>query len=88
MTHHRTKDGEQPFSEAVDSEIDELARIVRHGQQAGEFREFDARSGAQIIVQAVEGVLGRWMVDTSVDLDAQATILVDFVYHAIRQEKP
>jgi AcrR family transcriptional regulator len=84
VTNHRPRDGRRPFDAALHEESAEIARILRQGQQDGEFRDFDPRAVATIIGQAVEGALGQWMVDDTVDLDAHALALVDFIDHAIR----
>ncbi|NDL58961.1 TetR/AcrR family transcriptional regulator [Phytoactinopolyspora mesophila] len=87
VTHYQPKEGSSPFAQAIEEEAAELARILRKGQQDGEFRDFDPRAVAVIIGQAVEGALGQWIADDTIDLDTHALALVDFIDHAIRSER-
>src|SRR5690625_1596343 len=82
VASHRAADGSRPFVDAEEEEVDALADILAAGQRAGEFREFDPRSVATIVIRCTEGVLGSWAMDDSVDLEAQTTELLDFIDHA------
>ncbi|HLR95633.1 MAG TPA: TetR/AcrR family transcriptional regulator [Jiangellaceae bacterium] len=88
VVSHRADDGSRPFADAEDEEVDALAETLAEGQRAGEFRDFDPRSVATILIRCTEGVLGSWAMDEDVDLDAQTTVLVDFIDHAIRRDGP
>lgn len=83
VMNHRAPDGSRPFAGEEDEEIDGMAEILAAGQVAGEFRDFDVRETAAMVVRCIEGVVGAWVVDDQVDLAAQTTMLVDFVLHAI-----
>lgn len=85
---HRLPDGSRPFADGMQQELDAVTEILREGQRDGEFRTFDAPGFATIIIQATEGVLGRWAYDEETDLDAQTAVLLDFIDHAIRPEAP
>ncbi|MDP2712188.1 MAG: TetR/AcrR family transcriptional regulator [Solirubrobacteraceae bacterium] len=85
---HRLPDGSRPFADGMQQELDAVTEILREGQRDGEFRAFDASGFATIIIRATEGVLGRWAEDEETDLDAQTTVLLDFIDHAIRTEAP
>lgn len=84
VVNHRAPDGSHAFADELDEEVDALAEILAHGQRDGEFRDFDARSVANIILRCLDGVLGSWALDPSVDLRAQSAALLDFIDHAIR----
>lgn len=88
VAHHRAPDGSRPFAGDEAEELDALTEILEEGQRGGEFRDFDARSVAAIVIQCTEGVLGRWALDDGVDLEKQAADLVDFIDHAIRRSRP
>ena len=83
VMNHRAPDGSRPFAGDEAEEIDGMAELLAAGHAAGELRAFDAHEVAVIIVRSIEGVVGAWVVDEQIDLDAQATALVDFVRHAI-----
>lgn len=84
---HRAVDGSRPLLDAEEEEVDALADILAAGQRAGEFREFDPRSVAAIVIRCTEGVLGSWAMNDTVDLDAQTTVLLDFINYAIRRDQ-
>lgn len=86
VMNHRAPDGSRPFAGDEAEEIDGMAEILSAGQAAGELRRLDARETAVIVIRCVEGVVGSWVVDEQVDLPAQATVLVDFVLHALGAE--
>lgn len=83
VMNHRAPDGSRPFAGDEAEEIDGMVEILAAGQAAGELRDFDVREVAVIVIRCVEGVVGAWVVDGQVDLPAQATVLVDFVLHAL-----
>lgn len=83
---HRTADGAPAFAAEMAEEVDGLAEILARGQRDGEFRPFDPRTVANIILRCADGVLGSWANDDAVDLPAQSAALLDFIDHAIRSE--
>lgn len=87
VMNHRAPDGSRVFADAEHEEVAELARILRTGQRHGEFRDFDPRRVATIVIRCTEGVLSSWAIDDSIDLDAQSAVLLDFIDHAIRGER-
>lgn len=88
VANHREQDGTPAFTDEFDEEITGLSEILGAGQQAGEFRAFDTRRFARIIVQTMSAVLTSWAMDPSIDLDQEAPVLLDFIEHAIRAESP
>lgn len=88
VMNYRDAAGGRPFLEVFSGEVAAISRILTDGQRAGEFRDFAATDVAVIIIRATEGVLGAWMADEHVDLDAQTAALVDFIDHAIRNQPP
>ncbi len=86
VTNHREPDGSHAFAREVAEEVDGLAEILARGQRDQEFRSFDTRRVATIILRAADGVLGSWAMDETVDLPQQTAALLDFIDHAIRRE--
>ncbi|RZU62767.1 TetR/AcrR family transcriptional regulator [Zhihengliuella halotolerans] len=86
MTNHRGGDGTLAYAEEIAEEIDGVAEILRRGQLAGELRQFDPRSVANIILRSADGVLSSWATSPSLDLMSQSSVLLDFIEHAIRKE--
>lgn len=83
VTNHRAPDGTRPFANDEDEELDGMAAVLAAGQASGELRHFDPSEVAAVIIRSIEGVLGAWAMDESVDLLGHADALVDFVLHAI-----
>ncbi|PSK99203.1 TetR family transcriptional regulator [Haloactinopolyspora alba] len=83
VANHRRADGTRPFAASEQEELEALAEVLADGQSAGEFRDFDTRTYAMIISQAMEGALSRWALDEAVDLSVQSRALRDFVDNAI-----
>ncbi|RSN54143.1 TetR/AcrR family transcriptional regulator [Actinomadura sp. WAC 06369] len=81
---HRTADGAPAFAAETAEEVDGLAEILARGQRDGEFRAFEPRTVANIILRCADGVLGSWADDGAVDLPAQSAALLDFIDHAVR----
>ncbi|OLT13234.1 TetR family transcriptional regulator [Actinomadura sp. CNU-125] len=81
---HRNPDGTPAYSDDLAEEVDGLTEILARGQRDGEFREFDPRGVATIILRSADGVLGAWAYDDGVDLPGQTAVLLDFIDHAIR----
>lgn len=85
--NYRSTDGARPFlDDAAAEEAETVSQILRRGQDAGEFRDFDTTDVAVIISRSTEGVLGAWMTDERVDLMSQKQTLLDFIDHAIRKD--
>ncbi len=85
MANHRTPEGSPAFAGELTEEVDALTEILQRGQRDGEFRDFDARGVATIILRCADGVLGSWAIDDSTRLLDQIPALLDFVDHAIRR---
>lgn len=86
--NYRSTDGARPFLDsAATEEAENVGQILRRGQEAGEFRDFDSTDVAVIISRSTEGVLGAWMSDERIDLMAQKQTLLDFIDHAIRKDQ-
>lgn len=60
-----------------------LAELLTAGQQAGAFREFDARTTALAVGGAIDGVVSYWLAHPEYDLGAAADELVTFTLGAI-----
>lgn len=86
IVNHRSADGSSPFAGPLNEEVEELTKVLRRGQEEGEFREFDAKGTAGIILRSAEGLISSWAMDESVDLTSQLDTLLDFIHHAIRRE--
>lgn len=86
IVNHRSPDGSSPFTGPLNEEVEELAKLLQRGQAEGEFREFDAKSTAGIILRSTEGLISSWVMDEGVDLTTQLDTLLDFIHHAIRRE--
>ncbi|GGU98656.1 TetR family transcriptional regulator [Actinomadura cremea] len=82
--NHRGEDGAPAYAAEMDEEVGGLAEILARGQRDGEFRAFDPRGVANIILRCADGVLGSWAGDPAVDLPGQSADLLDFIDHAIR----
>lgn len=82
FTNFRTAEGELHY-DGVSEEAPRLAeveRILRMGQQSGEFRGFSTRVMALAITGALNAVLLQWVANPALDLEACArelTILFD-----------
>lgn len=79
----RDSDGSPILNEYAEDEIEALSALLAEGQAAGEFREFDTRAYAMVISQLVEGALGAWMWNESVDIASQTRAVEDFIHYAI-----
>jgi len=62
-----------------------LAELLAAGQQAGQFRDFDARTIALAVGGAIDGVVSHWLAHPELDLDAAADELVTFALNAIER---
>ncbi|WP_324650087.1 TetR/AcrR family transcriptional regulator [Georgenia sp. H159] len=76
----RKPDGSLRFApQGEDPVLAQLEQILRDGQAAGAFSDFDARSLAIIIRGAIDTASGRIATDPAFDLDAYARQLVGTV---------
>lgn len=82
VANHRTTDGSLRFTpdaeEAQGAEglgLGMLRQILTRGQRAGEFRDFDPQVLAVTVNHALDGALGRWVTEPSLDLGAYAAEL-------------
>lgn len=87
VVNHRAPDGSRPLMDAEAEEVDGLAEILTEGQRDGDFRAFDPRRVANIVLRCTDGVLGSWAMDDGVDLTEESTVLLEFIDHAIRGEQ-
>lgn len=83
VANHRNRDGTPTFGNDSDEEVEGLAEILAAGQRDGQLRSFDPSSVAQIILRGLYGVLAAWAVDPSVDVEAEADVLLDLFAHGI-----
>lgn len=65
--------------------IDSIGCKRVRSQRDGEFRDFDPPLIAVTVSQAVIGVLGSWMADSTIDLTAYAAELVTLFDRATRR---
>lgn len=86
VANHRGGDGSHAFVDEFEEEITGLSDILSQGQQEDQFREFETRSVAKIILRTIDGVLTSWALDPTIDLPEQTLVLLDFIDHAIRAE--
>jgi TetR/AcrR family fatty acid metabolism transcriptional regulator len=64
----------------------DLDRLLRWGQEAGEFRAFDTRVMATAIRNVIDGVPAQMAGDPHLDLDAYAGEVVTLFQHATRTD--
>jgi len=86
VANHRDHHGHHAFAQEFDEELTGLHDILVQGQHQGEFRDFDAYRVANILSRTIEGLLTSWAWDPNLDLAQEATVLLDFIDHAIRAE--
>ena len=87
LINSRPEDG-RPFLEAATLEprLSGLERILRSGQEEGEFRQFDTRVMAVTITQAIDGLLTPQLAaDPDLDLDSYARELTTTFERATRR---
>ncbi len=82
VANHRTTDGSLRFTPnaerargAEGQGLGVLRDILTQGQRAGEFRDFDPLVLAVTVNHALDGALGRWVIEPSLDLGAYAAEL-------------
>lgn len=81
----RNKDGSLRFVvDEEDPSIMPVQELLREGQEAGEFRKFDARNMAIAIRGTIDQFLGQ-MNPSRPDLDSYTTDLIDLFDRATRQ---
>jgi AcrR family transcriptional regulator len=84
----RTDDGYSSFGFAQVSEqaVRALERLLRRGQERGEFREFSIRAMAVVIRNAIDGLASQLAVDPKLDLKAYASELATTFDLATRKQ--
>lgn len=84
-TNVRGDDGALRFGESDAAEtVDAIVAMLRAGQKAGEFGDFDVEVMAMAIRQAIDGVLLTLRVQPDLDLDRYARALVELFDGATR----
>jgi AcrR family transcriptional regulator len=86
-SNFRSKDGLSCLGTSwLESAVGDLERLLRWGQENGEFREFSPRVMAMAIRNAIDGVPPQMTVHEDLDLDAYARELVTLFDRATRRE--
>ena len=85
IVNHRDADGRPVFAELNAQPVAELLAIMRAGQSAGEFREFDPTVLAITVTQAIDGALNHWAKSPGTDLAAYGEELVTLFDLATRK---
>ena len=85
IVNHRGPDGKPVFAERDAAPVAELVGLLRSGQQAGEFREFDPVVLAMTITQGIDGALTYWAEHPGTDLTAYGEELVTLFGLATQQ---
>ncbi|HIY86946.1 MAG TPA: TetR/AcrR family transcriptional regulator [Candidatus Yaniella excrementavium] len=88
VANHRDAEGDHAFANEFEEEVSGLTDLLLQGQHDGQLRDFDVVSVANIILRCLEGVLTSWALDSSVNLDDQIPVLLDFIDHAIGADCP
>lgn len=77
VANHRTADGSLRFTPDAEAAqggeglgLEVLTEILSRGQRNGEFRDFDPQVLAVTVNHALDGALGRWVTEPSLDLGA------------------
>ncbi|MCO1654846.1 TetR/AcrR family transcriptional regulator [Pseudonocardia humida] len=84
-----TPDGALRYGIAFNEPIyDAREALFRRGQQAGEFRPFDARVMSVTVQAALDDMFAYWVTHPGHDLEAHAEELADLFEHATRSEDP
>lgn len=78
-----------PAYDSMDVEpvLHAFADILAHGQDTGEFRQFDARVVAVSLWGVIEGVSTQWTAHPDLDLDHYIAEVVALVDRATRRER-
>lgn len=90
LSNLRDDDGRLLYPDYAEEEIDDLTAILRAGQETGEFRAFDARAYATVIINLTEALLGPWLMDptTDTDIGPRTAAALDFIHHALSEGTP
>lgn len=86
----RRNAGHDPITSALQAEMRQgrLERLLRQGQQEGEFGEFAPEVLARTIAHAVDGAAAALAADPAVDLEAYGNELADLFERATRPSGP
>ncbi|MDT7611105.1 MAG: hypothetical protein QOD82_246 [Pseudonocardiales bacterium] len=76
--------GPPPNRDRKNREVSDVGEILRDGQRAGEFRDFDPAIMAITIRHALNGLLDEWYADPDLDLEAYRAELADLFDAATR----
>jgi TetR/AcrR family fatty acid metabolism transcriptional regulator len=74
------------FAQVSDQAVRALERLLRRGQERGEFREFSIRAMAFVIRNAIDGLASQLAVDPKLDLKAYASELATTFDLATRKQ--
>ncbi|MCX6381121.1 MAG: TetR family transcriptional regulator, partial [Armatimonadetes bacterium] len=81
--NHRREDAAAPLiANKHEGGLDDLERLLRYGQEAGEFRAFDPRTMAMVIRNAIDMVPHLMTAQFDFDIDAFAQELVSLFSRA------
>ena len=87
--NHRRPDGLPHFdADGAESLVRHLERILRSGQDAGEFREFATQPMAIVIRAAIDAASGQVAMNPDFDVNAYAHELLTLFALATVQERP
>jgi hypothetical protein len=82
----RTADGQPPLASLTgEPALNPLIRLLRQGQEAGEFRDFDARVVAITIRRAIDGTARLLIGQPDLDVGHYTHELVTLFDHATRK---
>lgn len=85
--NHRAEDAAAPLiANKHEGGLDDLERLLRYGQEAGEFRVFDSRTMAMVIRNAIDMVPHLMTAQFDFDIDAFAQELVSLFSRATARE--
>ncbi|HLK55508.1 MAG TPA: TetR/AcrR family transcriptional regulator [Chthonomonadaceae bacterium] len=88
VSHFRVGDaGPRLVVTMLESAVTDLERILRWGQETGEFREFSTRVMATAIRNAIDGVPPQLVADATLDVEAYAQELATLFQLATRKER-
>lgn len=84
--NHRGSDGALAFDSDFGEELEEVTRILKLGQEIGEFRDFDAARVAIVLIRGVSGFLIAWAADASIDIETECSDFLDLILHSLTKE--
>jgi hypothetical protein len=87
IVNHRDADGRPVFAELDAQPVADLLAIMRAGQSAGEFREFNPTVVAITVAQGIDGALDHWAKAPGIDLAEYGEELVT-LFDLATQKRP